>query len=281
MISDRQLFLRHLAQTSENPMMLEIERAEGVYLFGHDGKKYIDLISGISVSNVGHLHPKVVFAIEEQLKHYLHLMVYGEFIQSPQVSYAKLLTDHLPEKLDSVYFTNSGTEATEGAMKLAKRVTGRTEFVSFFKSYHGHTQGALSLMGDEYWKHAYRPLIPGNRLLPFNDIHAIDQITEKTAAVIMEPIQAEAGVILPQPAFLPEIRKRCNETGALLIFDEIQTGVGRTGTLFFFEQQGVIPDILLLAKSLGGGLPLGAFISSQQYMQLLTHDPVLGHLTTF
>lgn len=281
MLSDRQLFLRHVAQTSDAPMMLEIEKAEGIFLYDVSGKKYIDLISGISVSNIGHRHPAVIAAIEKQLSKYLHLMVYGEYIQSPQVQFAALLTSHLPANLDSVYFTNSGTEATEGAMKLTKRVTGRTEFISFHHSYHGHTQGSLSIMGNEYWRRAFRPLIPGNQLLHFNDQEGIDSITDATAAVIMEPVQAEAGVVLPAAGFLQQIRKRCNDTGTLLIFDEIQTGMGRTGSLFCFEQYGVVPDILLLAKALGGGMPLGAFIASAAHMHQLTHHPVLGHLTTF
>ena len=208
MLSNRQLFLRHLAQTSDAPMMLEIDRAEGIYLYDISGKSYIDLISGISVSSIGHRHPVVIKAIEAQLDKYLHLMVYGEYIQSPQVQYAKLITEHLPSKLNSVYFTNSGTEATEGAMKLAKRLTRRTSFISFKNSYHGHTQGALSIMGDENWKQAFRPLIPGNELLHFNNEDEIKKITSATAAVIMEPVQAEAGVILPENDFLQQIRKR-------------------------------------------------------------------------
>lgn len=281
MLSERQLFLRHVAQTSDAPMMLEIEKAAGVFLYDTSGKKYIDLISGISVSNIGHRHPAVISAIEKQLSKYLHLMVYGEYIQSPQVQFAALLTSHLPANLDSVYFTNSGTEATEGAMKLAKRVTGRTDFISFHNAYHGHTQGALSVMGNEYWRQAFRPLIPGNELVHFNDPDCISRITDSTAAVIMEPVQAEAGINLPAADFLQQIRKRCTETGTLLILDEIQTGMGRTGSLFCFEQYGVVPDVLLLAKALGGGMPLGAFIASAAHMHQLTHHPVLGHLTTF
>lgn len=241
----------------------------------------MDLISGISVSHVGHRHPAVMAAIDEQLQKYLHLMVYGEYIQSPQVQYAALLTANLPEKLNSVYFTNSGTEATEGAMKLAKRVTGRSEFLSFHHAYHGHTQGALSVMGDEHWKNAYRPLLPGCELIQYNDPGSVAKITTSTAAIIMEPVQAEAGIRIPDAAFLKQVRERCNETGALLLLDEIQTGMGRTGTLFCFEQFGFVPDILLLAKAFGGGMPLGAFISSREIMHSLTHDPALGHLTTF
>ncbi|MEP7127575.1 MAG: aminotransferase class III-fold pyridoxal phosphate-dependent enzyme [Chitinophagales bacterium] len=281
MLSERQLFLRHVAQTSDAPMMLEIERAEGIYLYDVNGKAYIDLISGISVSSIGHRHPVVISAIEFQLKKYLHLMVYGEYVQSPQVKYATLLATLLPKKLNTVYFTNSGTEATEGAMKLAKRLTGRTSFVSFHNSYHGHTQGALSIMGNEYWKQAFRPLLPGNQLLHFNELRGLEKITTGTAAVIMEPVQAEAGIILPANDFLKLVRSRCDETGALMILDEIQTGMGRTGTLFCFEHYGIVPDILLTAKAFGGGMPLGAFISSAENMQSLTHDPVLGHLTTF
>lgn len=281
MLSNRNLFLRHLAQTSDAPMLLEIERAEGIYLYDTNGKAYIDLISGISVSSIGHRHPAVLSAIDGQLKKYLHLMVYGEYVQSPQVQYARLLVSKLPEQLNAVYFTNSGTEATEGAMKLAKRLTGRTSFVSFLNSYHGHTQGALSIMGDEYWKQAFRPLLPGNQLLQFNDRQGLEKITTDTAAVIMEPVQAEAGVVLPTKDFLRNVRSRCNETGALLIFDEIQTGMGRTGTFYCFEQYGMVPDILLTAKAFGGGMPLGAFISSVENMRALMHDPMLGHLTTF
>lgn len=281
MLSNRNLFLRHLAQTSDAPMMLEIERAEGIYLYDINGKAYIDLISGISVSSIGHRHPAVLTSIDRQLKKYLHLMVYGEYVQSPQVQYAMLLVSKLPKQLNAVYFTNSGTEATEGAMKLAKRLTGRSFFVSFFNSYHGHTQGALSIMGDEYWKQAFRPLLPGNLLLHFNDRQGLENITTDTAAVIMEPVQAEAGVVRPINDFLRMVRSRCDETGTLLIFDEIQTGMGRTGTLYSFEQYGVVPDILLTAKAFGGGMPLGAFISSQENMSALMHDPVLGHLTTF
>jgi len=250
-------------------------------LFDVSGKKYFDLISGISVSNIGHRHPKVISAIENQLKKHMHLMVYGEFIQSPQVQYAKLITDHLPTQLDCVYFTNSGTEATEGALKLSKRLTERTEIISFRNSYHGSTQGALSVMGDENFRNAFRPLIPGNRLLNFNDESEIEQITNETAAVILEPVQAEAGVISAEKTFLKKIRERCGEVGALMILDECQTAFGRTGTLFCFEQYEIVPDILLLAKSLGGGMPLGAFISSKEKMNALSNNPALGHITTF
>lgn len=280
-MNQRQLFLDHIAQTSTAPLALEIDHARGVYLYGTKGEKYMDLISGISVSNVGHGHPRVVEAIKEQADKHMHLMVYGEYIQSPQVKLAKILTDHLPSSLDCCYFVNSGSEATEGALKLAKRYTGRTELVSFRNAYHGSTQGSLSVMGNEFFKNAYRPLLPDVRILDFNAQDQLKQVTERTACVIAEPIQAEAGVVLPQNDFLSALRKRCNETGTLLIFDEIQTGCGRTGSLFAFEQYNVLPDILLLAKGLGGGMPIGAFISSKEIMSALTDNPVLGHITTF
>lgn len=280
-MTQRDLFLRHLGQTSPSPLMLEIEKAEGIYLFDVKGKRYMDMISGISVSNTGHRHPAVLRAIREQSEKYLHLMVYGEFVQSPQVKYAELLAANLPPDLSCVYFTNSGTEAVEGALKLAKRLTGRTQIISFKNSYHGHTQGALSIMGNEEAKRSFRPLIPGNVQGEFNDRCMIDSITTETAAVIMEPIQAEAGIILPEGNCLKTIHDKCKEVGALFILDEIQTGMGRTGTLFAFEQYDCAPDVLLLAKALGGGLPLGAFISSKKNMDALTSDPPLGHLTTF
>ena len=275
------LFLRHVAQTSPNPLGLEITKAEGHYLYDRTGKTYIDLIGGISVCNTGHRHPRVVQAIKDQADRYLHLLVYGELVQSPQVEYASLLAAHLPPSLDAVYFTNSGTEATEGAMKLAKRVTGRPEIVAFKQSYHGSSQGALSIMGDEYWRNAFRPLLPGIRHVDYNTPAALDAITSQTACVIMEPVQAERGVYSPDKSWLQALSQRCNDTGALLVFDEIQTGFGRTGTLWAFEQYAVIPDILLLGKALGGGLPMGAFITARDRMWTLTGDPVLGHITTF
>ncbi len=277
----RQLFLSHIAQTSPEPLALEIVKAEGCELWSADGKKYIDLIGGISVANVGHRHPKVIEAINKQTTAYLHVMVWGEFVQSPQVQYAKLLTEHLPAKLNSVYFTNSGAEAVEGAMKLAKRITGRTEIVAFQNSYHGSTQGALSIIGDEYWRQAYRPLLPGVQHLRYNSFEDLNNITEKTACVIAETIQAEAGVIAPKNNWLKRVRERCNQTGALFILDEIQTGFGRTGKLWAFEHFDVVPDVLLLGKALGGGLPLGAFIADKKAMDAFTHAPVLGHITTF
>jgi acetylornithine/N-succinyldiaminopimelate aminotransferase len=281
MPTTRQLFLSHLAQTSPIPLGLEIVKAEGCYMYDASGKKYLDLISGIGVSSLGHRHPKVVAAIKDQVGKYLHLMVYGEYIQSPQVAFAKLLTDNLPATLDCVYFTNSGTEATEGAMKLAKRSTGRSEIIGCTNSYHGSTQGALSIAGDEWFKNAFRPLIPGTRQIRYNNIEDIALITANTAAVFIEPIQAEAGGLVPDPEYLQAVRQKCNETGTLLVFDEIQTGFGRTGSLFNFQEKNIVPDILLLGKALGGGMPLGAFISSHALMQHLTHDPVLGHITTF
>jgi acetylornithine/succinyldiaminopimelate/putrescine aminotransferase len=281
MISNRQLFLRHLAQTSDAPLSLEIEKAEGIYLYDTDGKKYMDLISGIAVSNLGHRHPNVMKAISEQSEKYLHTLVYGEFVLSPQVKLAAKLTELLPESLNSCYFVNSGTEATEGAIKLAKRHTGRKNLVSFKNAYHGSTNGALSLMSDEYFTAAYRPLLPGVRHLDFNDFESLKSIDETCAAVIVEPVRAEGGVELPFENYLQALRKRCDETGALLIFDEIQVGCGRTGKMFAFEHYNVLPDILLLAKGFGGGMPIGTFISSREIMQSLSHDPVLGHITTF
>jgi acetylornithine/N-succinyldiaminopimelate aminotransferase len=280
-MNTRELFFKHIAQTSPAPLALEIVRAEGLYLFDAGGKKYFDAIGGISVCNTGHRHPAVLEAIRDQTERYLHILVYGELIQSPQVAFAQKLTTFLPASLQSVFFTNSGTEATEGAMKLAKRVTGRTEIAGFENSYHGSTQGALSVMGDEYWRNAFRPLLPGVIHLRYNNEQDLERITEKTACVIAETVQAENGVIKPVPEWLKALRVKCNETGALLILDEIQTGFGRTGTLWGFEQYSVIPDILLLGKALGGGLPLGAFIASKTLMDTFTENPILGHISTF
>ena len=283
-MNQRELFLRHVAQTSDLPMMgvdINIVSAKGSTLYGADGKTYIDLISGISVSNVGHCHPKVVNAIKKQSTQFMHLMVYGEFNQSPQVRYAELLCKHLPESLNSVYFTTSGSEAVEGALKLAKRSTGRTHIVGFKNAYHGSSHGALSVMGDEFFKSAYRPLLPGIEHLEFNTIQELGHITTATAAVIIEPIQGEAGVRKATPAFLQALRDRCNATGTLLIFDEIQSGFGRTGSLFSFQSFGVVPDILLIAKGMGGGLPIGAFIAKRETMWNLTNNPPLGHINTF
>jgi acetylornithine/N-succinyldiaminopimelate aminotransferase len=280
-MNQRELFFKHLGQTSPAPLGLEIVRAEGVYLYDVSGKKYLDAIGGISVCNTGHRHPDVISAIKDQTDRFLHVLVYGELIQSPQVEYAHTLASYLPEKLQSVYFTNSGTEATEGAMKLAKRVTGRTEIMAFDYSYHGSTQGSLSLMGDEYWRNAFRPLLPGVSHLRYNHLTDLERITEKTACVVAETVQAENGVIKPSKEWILALRKKCDETGALLILDEIQVGFGRTGSLWGFEQYGIVPDILLLGKALGGGLPLGAFIASKKLMDSFTDRPVLGHITTF
>ncbi len=281
MVTPRQLFQKHIARTSAMPLMLDIVSANGVWLTDRDGKRYIDLIAGIGVSNCGHGHPAVVRAVEAQSRTYMHLMVYGEFVETPQVMLAQALAGHLPAHLDHCYFVNSGAEAVEGALKAAKRHTGRHEIVAFNRAYHGSTHGALSLMGDAAYRNAFRPLLPGVRLIDFNDRTALEQITNRTACVVHEVIQAEAGVILPEDEFLPSLAARCRETGALLISDEIQTGGGRTGTLFAFEDFDMTPDILLLAKSLGGGMPLGAFISSGEIMQSLAHHPPLGHMTTF
>jgi acetylornithine/succinyldiaminopimelate/putrescine aminotransferase len=281
MLTNRQLFLNNLAQTSDSPLALEITKAEGVYLFDISGKKYMDLISGISVSNTGHRHPKVVKAIKDQVDNYLHLMVYGEYIQSPQVKLAGALAALLPEKLNNCYFVNSGSEAVEGALKLAKRFTGRSKIISFNHAYHGSTHGALSVIGDESYRTPFGPLLPGIDHIEFNSTSALKAITTETACVIIEPVQGEAGIMVGKPEFILALRNRCNETGSLLIFDEIQTGMGRTGTMFAFEIYKIVPDILLLAKGLGGGMPLGAFISSHEIMQTLTFNPVLGHITTF
>ena len=281
MISQRQLFLKHVGQTSKEPMSLEIEKAEGIYLFDVNGKKYYDMVSGVSVSNIGHRNPEVIKAIKDQLDKYMHLMVYGEYIQSPQVKLAKLLSDNLPKSLDTVFFVNSGSEAVEGALKLAKRYTNRAEIISFKKGYHGSTQGALSVLGSETLKNSYRPLLPGIKLLEYNNIENLKEITERTACVITETIQSEAGIILPENDFLKKLRERCHETGTLLIFDEVQMGFGRTGKLFSFENFDVIPDIFTIAKAMGGGMPIGAFVSSNEIMSTLTFKPALGHITTF
>ena len=280
-MNQRELFLRHVAQTSMAPLALEIVRAEGSLLFDAAGKEYIDLIGGISVANTGHRHPKVLEAIRAQLDAYLHIMVYGEFMETPQVRYAKALTELLPPSLNSVYFTNSGAEAIEGAMKLAKRVTKRTRIIAFKNSYHGSTQGALSIIGDEYWRNAYRPLLPDVWHLDYNDPAAIDFITNEVACVIVETVQAESGVKKPEASWLQALRKKCTDTGSLLILDEIQAGFGRTGSLWGFEPFQIEPDVLVLGKALGGGMPLGAFIADKKRMDALAEAPVLGHITTF
>ncbi|MCX7728933.1 MAG: aspartate aminotransferase family protein [Bacteroidia bacterium] len=278
--SHRELFFRNIAQTSPFPVGLEISKAEGVYIYDEAGKPYLDFISGIAVSNVGHQHPKVKSAIIEQLNKYAHIMVYGETIQHPQTEYAQLLIQHLPDNLNCIYFVNSGSEAIEGAIKLAKAYTGRNEIIAFEKAYHGSTQGALSIMGDEFLKTRFRPLVPGSKIIRWNVHEDLMNITQQTAAVFVEPIKAEAGVWLPENNFLKKLRQRCDETGALLVFDEIQTGFGRTGKLFAFEHYGVIPDVLVIGKAMGGGLPIGAFIADKKHMEVLAHHP-LGHLTTF
>jgi len=280
-MNQRELFLRHVAQTSDAPMALEIVKAEGTELVDAGGKKYLDLIGGISVANIGHRHPAVVKAIREQTDAYLHVMVYGEFIETPEVQFARFLTEHLPQKLDSVYFTNSGTEAVEGAMKLAKRVTGRTQIIAFENSYHGSTQGALSIMGSEYWRNAFRPLLPDILHLKYNTAESLQSVTENTACVIAETIQAEAGILAPSHEWMQALRKKCDDTGTLLVLDEIQTGFGRTGKLWGFENFDITPDVVLLGKALGGGMPLGAFLANRQIMSALSTDPVLGHITTF
>lgn len=277
----RQLFLSYNAQTSNEPLLLEFTSASGIYLITRDGEKYADLISGIGVSNTGHGHPAIVKAVQEQAASYMHLMVYGEYVQSPQVLFAHELTRHLPSALQSVYFVSSGSEAVEGAMKLAKRFTGRTEIIAAEGAYHGSTHGALSLMNREDLKNKFRPLLPGIRFVPFNEEDGLQLITEDTACVILETIQGEAGVRLPDPAYLQAVRKRCTETGALLILDEIQCGFGRTGKLFAFQHYDIVPDILIAGKALGGGMPLGAFISSPEIMSVLSREPALGHITTF
>lgn len=280
-MTNRQLFLSHVAQTSPTAIGLEIVKAEGIKMWDVNGKEYIDLISGFSVCNIGHSNPQVIKAVKQQVDQYMHLIVYGEFIQTPQVAYAKLLTDNLPSSLNSVYFTNSGAEATEGAMKLAKRVTGRSKIIASNKAYHGSTQGALSLMGDEYWRNAFRPLLPGIYHADYSTDDFIRLIDQDTACVIVETVQAESGINRPEHGWLQSIRKKCDEHGALLVLDEIQAGFGRTGSLWAFEQYGIVPDILLLGKALGGGMPLGAFIADIRVMNTLTNNPVLGHITTF
>ena len=280
-MTNRQLFLNHVGQTSEAPLCLNIVGAEGSKMWDADGKEYIDLIAGIGVCHVGHRHSEVVNAIKKQADKYLHIMVYGELVENPQVEYAALLSEHLPENLNAVFYTASGSEATEGAMKLAKRFTGRQQIISFKNSYHGSTQGALSVMGSEYWQQAFRPLLPGITQLRYNNFGDLQQITDEVACVIAETIQAEAGVIQPANGWLKALQERCTETGALLVLDEIQCGFGRNGSLWAFEQFDVVPDILLLGKALGGGMPLGAFVSDKKIMDSFTSNPVLGHINTF
>ncbi len=280
----RRQFLTHVAQTSPAPQLIEVARAEGVYFYTPEGKEYFDLISGVSVSNVGHANSAVVEAVCRQARDYMHIMVYGEMVERPQVEYATLVTSLLPEPLNSVYFLNSGAEAVEGALKLAKRYTARTEMISMRRAYHGSTHGAMSMMGfpeGEEWKNAFRPLLPDCKAIEYNNFDDLQQITERTACVLCEPVQGEAGVRLPKDGYLAALRRRCTEVGALLIFDEIQTGMGRSGEMFAMTKFGVTPDIVCLAKAFGGGMPLGAFVSSNEIMNTLQSNPVLGHITTF
>ena len=280
-MEEARFFLNHLGQTNEHPFLIEVNRAEGIYIYDKAGKAYMDMISGVAVNNIGHRHPKVIQAIQNQLDKHLHVMVYGEFIQDAQNEMAKELIELLPEMLNCVYTVNSGTEAIEAALKLAKRCTGRTEIVSFRGSYHGSTHGSMSVSGNEIKKQAYRPLLPDVRFLEFNNEEMLNQISEKTAGVIIETVQGDAGVRIPKKEFLIALRKRCNEVGAQLIFDEIQCGMGRTGKVFAFEHFGVIPDILTLGKALGGGMSIGALVSSKEKMHAFTNNPMLGHITTF
>jgi len=280
-MTHRQIFLNHIGQTSPDPLALEIVKAIGSKLYDVNGKEYIDLIGGISVCNIGHSNQKVIDAIKAQAENFMHVMVNGELVLSPQTAYAKLLTDHLPSSLNSIFFTASGTEATEGAMKLAKRFTGRMQIAAFKNSYHGSTQGSLSILGDEYWRNAFRPLLPDIVHLDYNNFESLNSITTQTACVIAETIQAEAGVIVPQKNWIQALRKKCSETETLLVLDEIQCGFGRNGTLWAFEQFDIVPDVLLLGKALGGGMPLGAFIADKKIMDSLTNNPVLGHINTF
>ena len=281
MPSLKQLFYNHQGRPSNEPIEIEIVNSEGIYLYGKDGKDYIDLVSGVSVSNLGHKHPVIIKAIKDQLDKYSHLMVYGEFIQEPQVRLAELLAKNIPAPLESTYFVNSGSEAIEGALKLAKRYTGRTEILAFNNAYHGSTHGAMSVMGSEFFKTAYRPLLPDIGFMEYNNEDDLKKITERTACVLVEPVQGEGGIISPKNDFLKKIRKACDATGTLLIFDEIQTGFGRTGSLFAFQKYDVVPDIFAIAKAMGGGMPIGGFVSSNEIMNSLTFNPVLGHITTF
>lgn len=277
----RKQFLQYIGQTSPAPMLIEVQRAEGVFFYTPQGKRYFDLISGVAVNNVGHANQSVVEAVQKQVADYMHVMVYGELVQRPQVEYAKDIVAELPEGLEAVYFINSGSEAVEVAIKLAKRYTGRTELISFKNAYHGSTHGSLSLMGGEEFKNAYRPLLPDVRQISYNNIEELNYITTKTAGVIIEPIQSEAGVVLPKEGYLNALRERCSEVGALLVFDEIQSGFGRCGEIFATIREKVVPDVICLAKALGGGMPLGAVVSSNEILNVLTHNPVLGHITTF
>ena len=280
----RKQFLAHVGQTSSSPMLVEVERAEGSFFYTPEGRRYYDLVAGVSVSNVGHANREVVRAVQEQAARYMHVMVYGELVEAPQVRYAARIASLLPGGLESVYFVNSGAEAVEGALKLAKRFTGRTELISMRRAYHGSTHGSMSMMGapeGEEWKGAFRPLLPDVQAIEFNDPAQLERITRRTACVLVEPVQGEAGVRVPRPGYLEALRRRCDEVGALLVFDEIQTGLGRTGELFAMQKYGVVPDIVCLAKAFGGGMPLGAFIARHEIMDTLQSNPTLGHITTF
>ncbi len=280
-MNNRQLFFQHLAQTTDFPLMIEVEKAEGVYLFGPNGETYMDLISGIGVSNVGHRHPKVLEAILNQLDKYLHLMVYGEFVQSPQTLLAKALCDTLPDHLDNIYLVNSGSEAVEGAMKLAKRFTGKPNFISCVDAYHGSSHGSLSVGGNEVFKRAYRPLLPGISHIHYGSFSDLEKIDSDTAAVIIETIQGEAGIRVASKEYFQALRKRCDETGTLLILDEIQCGFGRTGKFWAFEHFEIVPDMVVCAKGMGGGMPIGAFVANKEVMAVFKNNPLLGHITTF
>ena len=281
MISNRALFLKNTAQTSSSPRLFEIVKAEGIYLYGPKGERYVDLVSGFNVSNIGHRHPQVIAAIQQQLEKYLHVTVYGEFIQAPQVEFATELLKTLPSSFGSVYLTNSGAEAVEGSMKIAKKFTGRRQIIAARNAYHGSTQGALSLIGNPAYHEAYAPLLPEIDFIEFNNIPSLALISEQTAAVIVETIQGEAGVQVPTVEFMQALRRKCDETGAILIFDEIQTGFGRTGKMFAFEHFEIVPDVLMLAKGIGGGMPLGAFVARKEIMDVIKDNPMLGHITTF
>ena len=277
----RDIFFTHQAQTTAQPIGLEVKKARGSYIIDKDNKKYLDFVAGVSACTLGHSHPKVIRAVRRQMRKYLHVMVYGEFVQDEPVQLVKLLADHLPEQLSCTYLTNSGTEGIEGALKLAKRATGRQRIISANNAYHGNTQGAMSVMGYEERKRAYRPLIPGTSFIQFNDVRDLEQINEQTAAVILETIQGGAGFIVPTNDYMKAVRERCDKVGALLILDEIQPGMGRTGKLFAFEHYNMIPDIFVTGKGLGGGFPVGAFCASKELMNLLQDKPILGHITTF
>ena len=277
---EREIFYQKVAQTTSSPIGIEIADAQGCYMYSPDGKRYIDLISGVAVSNVGHCHPKVVAAVQEQASKYMHLMVYGEYIQSPQVQYVEMLTKLLPPTLNNIYYVNSGSEAVEGALKLAKRYTGRGEIIHTTNAYHGSTHGAISIMGNEEFRYAFRPLLPGTRAIRFNNFDDLEHITTQTACVILDPLQSENGLMIPAEGYMEKLRQRCTDTGTLLIFDEVQTGFGRTGSMFYLNKT-VTPDILIIAKAMGGGMPIGAFVSSKEIMNSLTYNPILGHITTF